>query len=123
MTLESGVPPRLSFAPASLLAAMWLQFALAIAGDKPFVACKFCGRFFEISTEQTGFRTHREFCSDSCKTMDYRRRKRMALRLASEGCAIGQIARDLKTKPATVRAFIRAARARSNSGMREGSAK
>src|SRR6185295_8822448 len=90
-------PPQLSLAPECLLSAMWLQFALAIAGDKRFFACKGCGHLFEISTEKTGFRSHREFCSDSCKTIDYRRRQRTAVDLARKGEAISDIARAVET--------------------------
>jgi len=61
-----------------------MQLALAITEDKRLVACKCCDRMFEISTEQTEFRRHREFCSESCKTTDYRKRKRIALDLAEQ---------------------------------------
>src|SRR3989442_442659 len=72
MLFDAKAEPRLSFAPLTLLSAMWLQLALSVVGDKEFRACKLCRRLFEISTEQTGYRKHREFCSESCKTKDYR---------------------------------------------------
>ena len=89
---------------------MWLQLALAFTGEKRFVACKFCRRLFEISTEQTGFRTHREFCSDSCKTKDYRKRKRTDLRLAGSGARLREISQKANTEVATVRAWLTANR-------------
>ena len=107
MMFEPDAPPRLSFAPLTLLAAMWLQLALSIAGDKQFRQCKFCGCLFEISTEQTGFRRHREFCANaSCKTQDYRRRKRTALELAKKGVPSRTIAQRIDTKEATVRRWL-----------------
>lgn len=112
MIFDPNVPPRMKFAPLTLLAAMWLQLALAIAGDKQFVACKFCRHLFEISTEQTGFRSHREFCTDVCKTKDYRRRKRTALKLAAGGASLSTIAERTDTKRATVHQWLAASKKR-----------
>lgn len=107
--------PKLSLEPRTLVAAMWLQLALAVTAEKRFVACKFCRRIFEISTEQTGFRSHREFCSDSCKTKDYRKRKRTALRLADAGGRLREISEKTDTNTKTVRAWLGAAKQRRNS--------
>ena len=85
MRIAAGGSPQLRMAPLTLLAAMWLQLAMAVAGDKEFVKCKFCLRQIEISTAESGFRTNRVFCSGSCKTKDYRKRKRVAIRLAKRG--------------------------------------
>ena len=104
--------PKLALKPLTLISAMWLQLALAITGEKRFVACKFCRRMFEISTEQTGFRSHREFCSDSCKTKDYRKRKRTALRLAEAGSQLREISEKTGTDKETVRAWLAVARTR-----------
>jgi hypothetical protein len=108
MIFDPDKPPRFSVAPLSLLTAMWLQLALAIAGDKQFVECKHCHRLMEISTEETGFRTHREFCSDSCKTKDYRKRKRTALELAARGASVSTIADRAATNGRTVRRWVAA---------------
>lgn len=54
MIFDPERPPRFSVAPLSLLTAMWVQLALAIAGDKQFVECKHCHRLMEISTEDRG---------------------------------------------------------------------
>jgi hypothetical protein len=105
--------PRLTLEPLTLISAMWLQLALAITGEKRFVACKFCRRPFEISTEQTGFRSHREFCSDSCKTKDYRKRKRTALRLAASGTRLREISEKTGTETATVRGWLASAKPRA----------
>jgi hypothetical protein len=111
--------PRLLLEPLTLISAMWLQLALAITGDKEFVACKFCRRLFEISTEQTGYRRHREFCSDSCKTKDYRKRKRTALRLAKAGERVRDISAKTITDSATIRAWIEAAKKKRAPGAGE----
>ena len=110
MSFQDGLPARLSYKPLTLLAAMWLQLALAITDDKEFQACKFCRDLFEISTAQTGFRRHREFCSDSCKTKDYRKRKRTALRLLRERRPLATVAKELDTDPATIRRWKRNAK-------------
>jgi hypothetical protein len=107
---------QLRIAPTTLLAAMWLQLAMAVAGDKEFVKCKFCARQIEISTAESGFRTNREFCSLSCKTKDYRLRKRTALRLAADGLPTSQVAARIQTKTATVRRWLTARTSRSGRG-------
>jgi transposase-like protein len=108
--------PRMEFKPLTLHSAMWLQLALALVGDKRYERCKFCGRVLEISTDDTGFRSHREFCTESCKTKDYRKRKRAALDLLDDGVPVRQIAERTKTKLPTVRAWLK--RARTPSGQR-----
>ena len=112
MLFESDTAPRLSFAPLTLLSAMWLQLALSVAGDKEFRGCKHCQRLFEISTENTGYRKHREFCSESCKTKDYRKRKRTALKLAGEGKSVAVVATRTGTNAATVLAWLTTTRKR-----------
>jgi hypothetical protein len=106
--------PKLTLEPLTLISAMWLQLALAITGDKRFVACKFCRRLLEISTEQSGFRSHREFCTDSCKTKDYRKRKRSALRLAIAGKPLAEISEKTGTDAATIKTWLKTAKSRRN---------
>jgi len=115
LTFNQAGEPRLALEPLTLISAMWLQLALALTGEKRFVACKFCRRLFEISTEQTGFRSHREFCSDSCKTKDYRKRKRTALQLAATGARLREISEKTNTETATVRAWLASVNRRSGS--------
>jgi hypothetical protein len=103
----SAGEPLLVFQPLTLLSAMWLQLALSVTGDKRFEQCKFCGRLFEISTDLTGFRSHRQFCTDTCKTNDYRKRKRIALKLAAGGIAVREIAKKTNTERATVQGWLR----------------
>jgi len=120
LTFNQTGQPRLALEPLTLVAAMWLQLALAITGEKRFVACKFCRRMFEISTAQTGFRSHREFCSDSCKTMDYRKRKRTALALAAAGAPVAEIAEKSSTDGRTVRKWLATDRTRVRATRKEG---
>jgi hypothetical protein len=89
--------------PGNLLSAMWLQFAQSIARNKRYRTCKGCSRWFEISTDETGFRINREFCSDACKSRDYRKRKDQARRLKAEGKTIVSIARELGTDVETIK--------------------
>lgn len=98
---------QLRIAPMTLLAAMWLQLAMAVAGNKSFVKCKFCERQIEISTADSGFRSNRVFCSQSCKTNDYRRRKREAIRHARRGKTVASIAKIVASDPETVRAWVK----------------
>jgi hypothetical protein len=103
--------PRLSFAPRTLLAAMWLQLALARIRDEEDRRCKFCKRHFLISTDpHRGSRSHREFCSDICKLHDYRKRKRTAVRMARKGQSAAAIAKEIDTATATVSRWLAASR-------------
>jgi len=102
---EEG-PKTLRLAPTTLLSAMWLQLAMAVAWNKSFVKCKFCQTSIEISTAESGFRTNREFCSDSCKTKDYRKRKRTAKRLVEKGKSIAAISTEISTDEKTVRGWF-----------------
>jgi hypothetical protein len=108
MRFAADGPPQLRIAPMTLLAAMWLQLAMAVAGNKNFVKCRFCERQIEISTAESGFRTNRQFCSQSCKTNDYRKRRRKAVKLAKQGKPMNRIAKFVATKPETVRRWLAA---------------
>jgi hypothetical protein len=92
--------------PDTLLSAMWLQFAQAIDGNHQFRACKECGTWFEISGSDAGFRVNRLFCSDACKSRDYRRRKDRALQLKTEGKTIAAIAKELDTEADTIKKWV-----------------
>jgi hypothetical protein len=63
----------LYFVPTSLIAAMWLQFASAVDGDRQYRTCKTCGKWFEIGGS-TGRRRDAETCSDSCRAAYPRKR-------------------------------------------------
>jgi hypothetical protein len=112
--LEGSAAPQLRYepetgkrviqlVPGNLLSAMWLQFAQAVSGKKRNRTCKECGRWFEISTDEGGFRINREFCSDACKSRDYRKRKDQARRLRGEGESVARIAKQLDTDVETIK--------------------
>ena len=73
---------NLLYAPPSLHGVIWMQVAMAAAGKKHYPRCKQCDQPFEISKGQTGKRIDREFCSDRCKSADYRQRHALARKLA-----------------------------------------
>jgi hypothetical protein len=116
--LESRVSPRLVFnadldkrvmqiVPKNLLAGMWLQFARAVEGNTQFRACRECGDWFALSHKQADRRTvRREFCSDPCKSKNYRQRKETALRLKAKGKAVEEIASKLETNVKTIKKWV-----------------
>jgi hypothetical protein len=75
VTLRPGNdrPLSLQLVSDTLLAALWLQFAQAIHGNKDYRACGACGRFFELDPAVA--RTNRLYCSDACRSKAYRTRK------------------------------------------------
>ena len=107
---------RLTYGPRTLRASMWFQFSLGLAGGYEYRKCKHCERLFEISTEDTGFRSHRAFCTDTCKTKNYQQRKKTALRLSASGTRLSAIAKQADTKIATVRRWVKEAKHKSSGG-------
>ena len=96
---------RLVPLPGNLLAALWIQFAQAIADDKEFRQCLECGEWFELSTER--FRKSRKYCTDACKSQGYRDRKAKALRMAQAGKTTADIAAAIGMKESTVEEWIK----------------
>jgi hypothetical protein len=84
---------RMSYAPTTLLGALWIQMALAITEDRTIRTCEHCARVFEVSKEPTGARTRSDsqFCSNKCKTADRRRRINDAKRLWLAGASVPDI--------------------------------
>lgn len=73
----SGTRSRLILAPQSLLGALWLQLAEAIASDRHYRACALgpdCEhqQWFSISPGGSGRRADAVFCSGACKSKDRR---------------------------------------------------
>jgi hypothetical protein len=95
------------FVPRNLLSVLWLQFAQAIEGDRQYRACKECGKWFGISLEGDGRSNRRLFCSDPCKSKDYRRRKERSRVLKGEGKSAAEIAEELETELKTVKGWIK----------------
>ena len=97
--------------PDSLLGALWLQMARAVANVKQYRDCPICGRTIEISRdkvegERTGKREDVQFCSNACRSKNLRTRQAEARRLARRGRSVAQIAEKLGTQTATVRKWI-----------------
>jgi len=94
--------------PRDLLAALWLQLAWAVSGNRDYHVCKKCGRWFEVSKRQLDHRTVRRlFCSDPCKSADYRDNKTKAQALGATGMSPKQIAAELGKSVETVRAWTK----------------
>jgi hypothetical protein len=72
----------LSIQAESLIAAIWLQFALAVAGNLSYRSCATCGRWLKLGPE-AGVRSHIQFCSNACRQKSFRKRKE----LISASCA------------------------------------
>lgn len=60
----------------TLIDALWLQFALAVSENKIFRHCTWCNTPFHAKGKQV--KAERVFCSNSCKSLDYRHRKEHA---------------------------------------------
>jgi hypothetical protein len=54
---------RLTFGVYTLEAAMWLQLALAIDGNREYQICEVCGEWWDA----TDARSHKKVCSDKCR--------------------------------------------------------
>jgi hypothetical protein len=63
--------------PDSLVAALWLQFALAIDGNKHYKLCEGCNRWFEVGTGTSAGAKRRDAraCSSTCRQRLQRREK------------------------------------------------
>jgi hypothetical protein len=67
---------EIQLVPSDLLGALWLQFAEALASNHEYKKCKQCGAWFAIASGEDGRTARREFCSDPCKSKDYRERRK-----------------------------------------------
>jgi hypothetical protein len=93
-----------SIHPKSLEAAVWLQFAQAVLGNKEFRECEACGTPFEVSLD--AFRTNRTLCSSACKARAHRMRRAETLALAAEGKTAKQIAKKVGSKLETIQKWL-----------------
>ena len=98
---------RLSYVPKNLLGAIWIQLALSLGHDKRYPLCQKCERPFEVSLDrQTGQRADSMFCSDRCKSADYRDRKKDARRLSKQKMSPSKIAKKVRSDTATVKRWL-----------------
>lgn len=97
----------LRLVPNDLLGAMWLQFTEAIAKNRDYAKCESCGRWMEISTQQSGATARRRFCSDRCRLQSHRKQRRAVLALAEAGISIPEIARRTGKEARQVRTWVK----------------
>ncbi len=103
--------PRLLNAPAGLLDALSLQFALSAADrDRGFHIgyCIRCGKRIEYAPGVN--RADKTTCSDSCRSLLYRRRKKQAASMQAEGKTVKEIAEALGSDTNTVKGWIKGSR-------------
>jgi hypothetical protein len=109
------IDPRLQFderqerlvsrlVPGSLFGALWLQFHLAIVGQKDYRQCAVCHAWFEIGPKVN--RDTKLYCGDACRSQALRNRRKRAQQLHDEGNAPEQIAEELGSDVPTVRKWI-----------------
>ena len=92
--------------PPNLLGAMWAQFAWAVAGDKEVRRCATCGKWFVLDPDTA--RTSRLYCTEACRSRQYRRKKTEARELAASGESVAAIAARLESDVATVQGWLAA---------------
>jgi hypothetical protein len=110
---QHGTMPRLvwhktkgqtfQMVPKSLIAALWIQTAKAIEGNRKYRQCDECQKWFEVAGDR---RADARFCSDACRFKSYRKRREEAGRLSKEGLAVKEIAKRLGSDVKTVRGWI-----------------
>jgi hypothetical protein len=103
-TKGSGVKLRVQVKSSCLWTALWLQFALAMAGDRRFQQCSGCDRWFELNPDVN--RADKVWCSDACRVRATRRRREHVLRLHREGRTVREIVKQTGAKPESVKAWI-----------------
>jgi len=96
---------ELCFAPPHLMAAVWLQFAQAVDGNKGYRNCQQCGRWFELSP-QAG-RADKRFCRDACRSRASRERQQQAVDMYQGGKPVAEIAQTLQSSTDVVRRWIK----------------
>jgi hypothetical protein len=95
---------ELCFVPTDLLAAIWLQFAQAVDGNKGYQSCLQCGRWFELSPKMA--RADKQFCTGACRSRAARERQLQAGQLFEAGQTIAEIASTLHSTPTVVQRWI-----------------
>ena len=88
----------------SLLDAMKLQLAEAIADRKRYRGCEFCNKPFEVTPQIN--RSDRVFCSDNCRVKAYQRRKKQAVELRESGRSIRAIVKATRSDLDTVKRWL-----------------
>jgi len=77
-----GAGLRLTYNVDTLIAAMWLQFALAVDGNRDYATCVVCGKPWD----RTDARSHKKVCSDKCRAKkSYQERQKAKSQLEGKG--------------------------------------
>lgn len=106
--LDSGwTRLRLHIVPSGLIGCLWLQFAMAVSGDKQYRQCDDCARWYEIGGNQTA-RSDKRFCDGTCKSNAHRKKKDKAREMAARHVSLAEIAQKLDTKTDKVRGWLKA---------------
>jgi hypothetical protein len=90
--------------PRTLLAAMWAQFAIAVAGNPEFKQCSMCTNWFQVA--RGARRQQSVYCSDACKTRATRERRKRAIELARRGMNHRSIAKAVGSRVETVKGWV-----------------
>jgi hypothetical protein len=96
---------RVRIVPRSLIAAIWLQFSLAIDGKRTYRECPVCHEPFEVGGE--GARADSVYCGRSCNLKAYRARQQRARELSAQGKAPREIAAELDSDVKTIKGWLR----------------
>jgi len=96
----------LHMVPENLFGAIWLQFARLLTAESTHRPCKFCSKLIELSTGEQGSRADREFCSNSCKLKEQRRKVRLAKSMSAAGMSVAAIAAEFETKQKHIRNWL-----------------
>jgi hypothetical protein len=87
--------------PKTLLTALWLQFALEVAGRVEYIRCKSCRKWYTPDG-------HRDkvYCSPACKQRGHREKQAKARELKVEGWSVERIAEELGSDVDTIKKWI-----------------
>ena len=102
-----SIPDRhvhFQWCPKDLRAALWLQLAMTIEGEKEYRQCAQCEAWFEVNPP--GDRVDKHYCSTKCRSAAYRARQEKTHLLYSEGTSLADIAFQLHTDIPTVQRWL-----------------
>jgi hypothetical protein len=100
--------PFVGYRCSTLAAAVWMQFSAAVGDDRSFGRCKECGKWFEFAPGIA--RSHRQYCSNRCRTRAFRERQVRARRMYTAGLSFEVIAAELESDITTVKQWITGSR-------------
>ncbi len=72
LVADRGNGEQLCHVPESLNAALWLQFATAMASGYEFKSCFVCGVWFQVGKAADARRKDAAYCSNRCRQKKYR---------------------------------------------------